>query len=113
MHASRKLWTWLAVICVLSFFLLGWAGTEIFLNAPPMPPQVASSDGDVVFSEGQVQHGQKAWLSAGGQQLGFVWGHGSYLTPDWLAQLAAPRSAGAGAARTVCNDPAAWPTART
>ena len=85
MHASRKLWTWLAVICVLSFAVLGWVGTEIYLSAPPIPQQVASSDGDIVFSEGQVQHGQKAWLSAGGQQLGSVWGHGSYLAPDWSA----------------------------
>ncbi|MES2319350.1 MAG: nitric-oxide reductase large subunit [Pseudomonadota bacterium] len=85
MHASRKLWTWLAVICVMSFAVLGWVGTEIYLSAPPIHKQVASSSGDVVFSEGQVQRGQQAWLSAGGQQLGSVWGHGSYLAPDWSA----------------------------
>jgi nitric oxide reductase subunit B len=32
-----------------------------------------------------VQRGQEAWLSAGGQQLGTVWGHGSYVAPDWSA----------------------------
>lgn len=85
MHASRKLWTWLAVICVLSFAVLGWVGTEIYLTAPPIHKQVAGSGGDVVFSEGQVQRGQQAWLSAGGQQLGSVWGHGSYIAPDWSA----------------------------
>ncbi len=85
MHASRKLWTWLAVICVLSFAVLGWVGTEIYLTAPPIPKQVASANGDVIFSDGQVQRGQRAWLSAGGQQLGSVWGHGSYLAPDWSA----------------------------
>jgi nitric oxide reductase subunit B len=41
--------------------------------------------GKVLFSEGQVQRGQEAWLSAGGQQLGSVWGHGSYVAPDWSA----------------------------
>ncbi len=85
MHATRKLWTWLAVICVLSFAVLGWVGTEIYLTAPPIPKQVISSDGTVLFSEGQVQNGQQAWLSAGGQQLGSVWGHGSYVAPDWSA----------------------------
>lgn len=85
MHASRKLWTWLAVICVLSFAVLGWVGTEIYLSAPPIPQQVSSRQGEVLFSEGQVQRGQQAWLSAGGQQLGSVWGHGSYLAPDWSA----------------------------
>ncbi|MDM5181125.1 nitric-oxide reductase large subunit [Massilia sp. DJPM01] len=85
MHASRKLWTWLAVICVLSFAVLGWVGTEIYLSAPPIPHQVTSRDGEVLFAEGEVQRGQQAWLSAGGQQLGSVWGHGSYLAPDWSA----------------------------
>jgi nitric oxide reductase subunit B len=85
MHASRKLWSWLAVICVLSFAVLGWVGTEIYLSAPPIPRQVVSADGDVLFAENQVTDGQQAWLSAGGQQLGSVWGHGSYLAPDWSA----------------------------
>jgi nitric oxide reductase subunit B len=85
MHATRKLWTWLAVICVMSFAVLGWVGTEIYLTAPPIPKQVISTQGKVLFSEGQVQRGQEAWLSAGGQQVGSVWGHGSYLAPDWSA----------------------------
>jgi nitric oxide reductase subunit B len=85
MHASRKLWTWLAVICVLSFAVLGWVGTEIYLSAPPIPQHVASRQGDTLFAKGQVERGQQAWLAAGGQQLGSVWGHGSYLAPDWSA----------------------------
>ncbi|MBR7793746.1 nitric-oxide reductase large subunit [Undibacterium sp. FT147W] len=85
MHSTRKLWTWLAVICVLSFTVLGWVGTEIYLTAPPIPNQVVSTQGKVLFSEGQVQRGQEAWLAAGGQQLGTVWGHGSYVAPDWSA----------------------------
>ncbi|MGZ8251235.1 MAG: nitric-oxide reductase large subunit, partial [Methylophilaceae bacterium] len=85
MHATRKLWTWLAVICVLSFSVLGWVGTEIYVTAPPIPKQVVSQNGDVLFSAAQVQRGQEAWLAAGGQQLGTVWGHGSYVAPDWSA----------------------------
>ena len=85
MHATRKLWTWLGIICVLSFAVLGWVGTEIYLTAPPIPTLVTSTKGALLFSEGQVQRGQEAWLSAGGQQLGSVWGHGSYVAPDWSA----------------------------
>jgi len=85
MHATRKLWTWLAIICALSFAVLGWVGSEIYLAAPPIPKQVISIDGDVLFDAGQVDRGQQAWLSAGGQQLGTVWGHGSYVAPDWSA----------------------------
>ena len=85
MHSTRKLWTWLAVICVLSFAILAWVGTEIYQTAPPIPNKVVSTDGKILFEEGQVQRGQEAWLSAGGQQLGTVWGHGSYVAPDWSA----------------------------
>jgi nitric oxide reductase subunit B len=85
MHATRKLWTWLAAICVLSFAVLGWVGTEIYVKAPPIPQQVISAKGDVLFTAEQIQRGQEVWLSSGGQQLGSVWGHGSYLAPDWSA----------------------------
>jgi len=85
MHATRKLWTWLAIICVLSFSVLGWVGTEIYVTAPPIPKQVVSPNGDVLFSATQIQRGQEVWLAVGGQQLGSVWGHGSYVAPDWSA----------------------------
>lgn len=85
MHATRKLWTWLAIICVLSFAVLGWVGTDIYLKAPPIPQKVVSASGDLLFTADEVQQGQQAWLSAGGQQMGTVWGHGSYLAPDWSA----------------------------
>ncbi len=85
MHATRKLWTWLAVICVLSFAVLGWVGTEIYVKAPPIPQKVVNTQGETLYTAYQIQHGQQAWLSAGGQQLGSVWGHGSYLAPDWSA----------------------------
>ncbi|HEY8025040.1 MAG TPA: nitric-oxide reductase large subunit [Burkholderiaceae bacterium] len=85
MHSTRKLWTWLGIMCAISFAILLWVGKEIYLKAPPIPNQVVSTTGGVLFSAGQVQLGQQAWLSAGGQQLGTVWGHGSYVAPDWSA----------------------------
>ena len=85
MHATRKLWTWLAIICVFSFAALGWVGREIYLQAPPIPVTVISHDGSSLFKGDQITYGQQAWLSAGGQQLGTVWGHGSYVAPDWSA----------------------------
>ena len=85
MQATRNLWTWLAVICVISFSVLGWVGREIYLEAPPIPLTVTDSKGQLLYDGPQIQHGQQAWLAAGGQQLGSVWGHGSYLAPDWSA----------------------------
>ena len=84
MQPTRNLWRWLAVVFVLSFAALGWLGREIYLAAPPMPT-VKTADGAVVYTREQIQDGQRAWLAAGGQQLGTVWGHGSYVAPDWSA----------------------------
>lgn len=85
MHATRRLWQWLAIICILSFAVLLWVGREIYLTAPPIPDKVVTASGQALFTEGQVERGQQAWRSAGGQQLGTVWGHGSYVAPDWSA----------------------------
>jgi nitric oxide reductase subunit B len=85
MNSTHGLWRWLGLIFVLSFGALGYLGWQIYLTAPPIPTAVVSTDGDVVFTGHQVQRGQQAWLAAGGQQLGTVWGHGSYVAPDWSA----------------------------
>ncbi|MBK8960281.1 MAG: nitric-oxide reductase large subunit [Proteobacteria bacterium] len=85
MQPTRKLWTWLGVVFVASFAVLGWIGREIYLKAPPIPTAVVSSDGSKLYGGDEIQLGQRVWLAAGGQQLGTVWGHGSYVAPDWSA----------------------------
>ncbi|HEX4943709.1 MAG TPA: nitric-oxide reductase large subunit [Usitatibacteraceae bacterium] len=84
MQPTRNLWRWLAVVFVLSFAVLGWLGREIYLAAPPIAT-VKTTDGATLYTKEQIQDGQRAWLAAGGQQLGTVWGHGSYVAPDWSA----------------------------
>ena len=32
-----------------------------------------------------IRDGQNVWQSIGGQEVGSVWGHGSYVAPDWSA----------------------------
>jgi nitric oxide reductase subunit B len=85
MNTHHRLWRWLGLVFVLSFGALGYLGWQIYLSAPPIPQAVVSADGDVLFTGEQIQAGQQAWMSAGGQQLGTVWGHGSYVAPDWSA----------------------------
>ncbi len=85
MKSTSRLWRWLGLIFVLSFGALGYLGWEIYLSAPPIPKSVVSTEGETLYTEAQIQLGQRAWRSAGGQQLGTVWGHGSYLAPDWSA----------------------------
>lgn len=85
MNTNSRLWRWLGLIFVLSFGALGYLGWQIYLSAPPIPKQVVTVDGEVLFTGDQIRHGQQAWMAAGGQQLGTVWGHGSYVAPDWSA----------------------------
>ena len=85
MKSTRRLWRWLGLLFVLSFGALGYLGWQIYLSAPPIPKQVVTTEGEVLFTGEQIQLGQQSWLAAGGQQLGTVWGHGSYVAPDWSA----------------------------
>jgi nitric oxide reductase subunit B len=86
MKNVRRLWILLGAVVVVSFAVLGWYGGEIYRKAPPIPAQVVvEGTGEVLFTEQQVKDGQNVWQSTGGQQLGSVWGHGSYVAPDWTA----------------------------
>jgi nitric oxide reductase subunit B len=79
---SRALLLFVVVLC---FGVLIFGGAQISRHKPPIPARVVSPAGEVVFTEGDVALGQRAYLSRGGQQTGSIWGHGAYLAPDWSA----------------------------
>ena len=81
----KRLWIALAAVMVFSFGVLGWIGSRIYQEMPPLPDRVVSTDGTVVIAEGVIGRGQNVWQTMGGMQVGSVWGHGSYLAPDWTA----------------------------
>jgi len=81
----RRLWIAFAVIVAVSFSVLGGVGLKLVRQAPPIPQNVITSDGWVLFSGSAIQDGQKVWQSIGGQEIGTIWGHGSYVAPDWSA----------------------------
>ena len=81
----KKLWIALGLVLVISFAVLGGVGVKILNNAPPIPAQVVASDGTVLFTGNTIQNGQNNWQSIGGQEVGTIWGHGSYVAPDWSA----------------------------
>jgi nitric oxide reductase subunit B len=81
----RRLWIFFGVVLLLSFTVLGWIGTRIYQEVPPIPNKVVVSDGTVVIGEGAIPAGQNVWQSLGGMEVGSVWGHGSYVAPDWTA----------------------------
>src|SRR5262245_15759865 len=81
----KRLWISFAIILVVSFSILGWIGTRIFQEMPPIPSKVVSTDGAEVIADGDIERGQNVWQAMGGMELGSIWGHGSYVAPDWTA----------------------------
>src|ERR1019366_8111851 len=58
----------LALVVAVSFAVLGGVGIKVLRSAPPIPSQVVTSDGRVLFDGATIQDGQ-----------------GSYVAPDWSA----------------------------
>lgn len=81
----KRLWIAFSLVMVLSFLVLGWIGTRIYQEMPPLPARVVTTEGTVVVDEGEIPAGQNVWQSLGGMEVGSIWGHGSYVAPDWTA----------------------------
>ena len=81
----RRLWIAFGLVVVLSFSVLGWTGLRIYQEAPPVPERVVTTDGQEVIGPGDIYDGQNVWQSIGGMEVGSIWGHGSYVAPDWTA----------------------------
>lgn len=85
MKKMKRLWITFSVVIIASFFVLGYYGADLYHKAPPIPKQVVTVNNKVIFTEQDIKDGQNVWQSIGGQEIGTVWGHGSYVAPDWSA----------------------------
>lgn len=81
----KKLWFGFWTIIIFSFIILGWVGFRIYQEVPPIPDRVITTSGVTVISPGEITEGQNVWQAMGGMEIGTVWGHGSYVAPDWTA----------------------------
>ncbi len=81
----RKYWVAFAAVVVLSFAVLGMTGVRIYQSAPPIADRVVTADGRELIGPGQISAGQNVWQALGGMEMGSIWGHGSYVAPDWTA----------------------------
>ena len=81
----KRLWLILGTGMVFMFGILLLLGAQIYQQAPPMPESVKSQSGEVLFTRADIETGQNVWQSIGGMEQGSIWGHGSYLAPDWSA----------------------------
>src|SRR3546814_13034269 len=83
---TRRLWWGLGALLVVSFGIMLWIGKDIYQTAPPMPEQVVTRSGQVVYTRDDIEVGRSVWQSIGGQQNGSIWGHGALLAPEWSAE---------------------------
>ena len=63
----------------------GRVNRPIINSAPPIPREVVTAEGRVLFDGETIRDGQNVWQSIGGQQVGSIFGHGAYVAPDWTA----------------------------
>ncbi len=81
----KRLWQILLVSLLISFTVLLIFGCQIYLKAPPIPESYRTTTGQLIYTRADIERGQNIWQSIGGMQQGSIWGHGSYLAPDWSA----------------------------
>ena len=82
----KKIWIGVIIVVALSFAALIWVGTEVYQTQPPIPEKVTIKEtGETVFTKADIELGQNVWESIGGMEVGSIWGHGSYVAPDWTA----------------------------
>jgi nitric oxide reductase subunit B len=82
----KRLWIILSLGMIAMFGILLLLGAEIYQKAPPIPEMVTSYSGELLYTRNDIETGQNVWQSIGGMEQGSIWGHGSYLAPDWSAE---------------------------
>ena len=81
----QRLWIILGLGLTFMFGVLLYFGGEIYREAPPIPKVFEVQNGSMLYTRDDILNGQSVWQSTGGMQQGSIWGHGSYLAPDWSA----------------------------
>jgi nitric oxide reductase subunit B len=81
----KKYWLAFTGVIVISFAVLGWIGVRIYQQAPPIPEKVVTTTREVIYTKDDIEKGQNVWQAMGGMEVGSIWGHGSYVAPDWSA----------------------------
>ena len=66
----KRLWISFALVIVVSFTVLGWIGTRIYQEAPPIAVTVLTTEGTVVIEDGDIAAGQNVWQALGGMEVG-------------------------------------------
>ncbi|MDE5833096.1 MAG: nitric-oxide reductase large subunit, partial [Desulfovibrio sp.] len=84
-HVSRWWITIFGFVLIYGFAVLLTITGKAYVDKPPIPKTVADPAGKVLFTREMVKEGQALFLAKGLMSNGTVWGHGSYLGPDFPA----------------------------
>ena len=57
----RRLWLLFTAVMFFSFLILGWIGTRIYQEMPPLFDRVVTTDGNTLIASGDVSAGQNVW----------------------------------------------------
>ncbi|MDH3881117.1 MAG: nitric-oxide reductase large subunit, partial [Desulfobacteraceae bacterium] len=81
-------WWRRSVLLVFVFGMIGliFMSVQAYRYAPPIPEKVVDTNGKAIFTGHDIESGQQVFLKYGLMQNGSIWGHGSYLGPDFSAQ---------------------------
>jgi nitric oxide reductase subunit B len=82
---TKRLWIGFIAVTAISFAVLLIFGRQIYREKPPIPTEVVTTGNTLLFTGQDIRDGQNIWQSIGGQEVGTIWGHGSYVAPDWSA----------------------------
>jgi nitric oxide reductase subunit B len=75
-----------AIVFVFGMAVLIFMSVQAYRYAPPIPEHVVDTAGKIIFSKTDIEAGQQVFLKYALMQNGSIWGHGSYLGPDFSAQ---------------------------
>ena len=75
----KRLWIMLAIVVTFGFTVLGWIGSRIYQEMPPIPERIVTSDGQVVAPEGSIQSGQAVWQTL----VGWRWARSGVTAATW------------------------------
>jgi len=74
------------LVFVCGMAVLIFMSIQAYRFAPPIPGNVVDTAGKIIFSGTDIEAGQQVFLKYALMQNGSIWGHGSYLGPDFSAQ---------------------------
>jgi nitric oxide reductase subunit B len=80
----RRVFIGVLIFCTAIFL---WGAVKTFHDSPPIPSKVVTTNGQVVFTSGQVFTGKAAFQEADLMDYGSVYGNGSYFGEDYTALL--------------------------